>query len=471
MPNEKYEVATKRSKDCLRMFASQKLRLFPPGQRAQERLKEGGQPDPERLMKYSPKFAAILRKILEAPGSSLVYSQFLDMEGIGIFSVVLDINDFHRIDIQVDESGKMRFGPSSIANLKKGPGVNRYLTFTGSRSSSNTNVRNTALKLFNARYSDGRFIDLPPEMSEALVEAGFTGNLKGELCRVFCITSAGAEGLSLRNVRRVHIMEPFWNHVRTDQVKGRAVRICSHIDLEYSSDPLLNERTVEVYTYCSVYDPQAILKPDGSTGFPRVDQTILNTDGLRADEAKALGFDVPPGATDYVVTSDQYLNQLSERKKKILQSIQDLMKTNAVDCKINMYENGDDGLGCIKLPGTPQQYAIHPNLKKDIAETSTQFPDEEVMVEAQAQPAEPQAAQASEAVQIAQPKPKTKRTIKAREIIVDKVPYIAVPMIPKGQIHPLTYSLYARGDLSMVKRVGISLADSDGNPTADIELF
>ena len=498
LPGENYSVATKRSKDCLRIFASQKLRLFPPGEKTQQKINDGAQPDPERLMKYSPKFAAILRKILEAPGSSLVYSQFLDMEGIGIFSVVLDINDFHRIDIEVDDEGKMRFGPTTIANLKKGPGANRYLTFTGVQSSSgfagvsgrrrygsSINLRNMALKLFNARYSEGKFIDLPPEMSEALVAAGFTGNLKGELCRVFCITSAGAEGLSLRNVRRVHIMEPFWNHVRTDQVKGRAVRICSHIDLDYSPDETINQRTVEVYTYCSVYSTEALLKPDGSTGFPRIDQTIMNTDGMKAEEAKALGFDVPEGATDYIVTSDQYLNQLSERKKKVLQNIQNLMKTNAVDCKINMYENGDDGLGCIKLPGTPQQYAIHPDLKKDIAETSTKYPDETLVSDSAAPaaalpPADvpvaaPAAAAAvgSEGELAPAPAPAPvlppaqtrapKRTIKAREIIINKVPYLAVPVLQKGQIVPLTYNLYGRADLKMVKKVGTADADSDGN--------
>jgi len=506
LPGENYNLATKRSKDCLRIFASQKLRLFPPGEKTQQKINDGAPSDPERLMKYSPKFAAILRKILEAPGSSLVYSQFLDLAGIGIFSVVLDINDFHRIDIEVDDEGKMRFGPTTIANLKKGPGANRYLTFTGIQSSSgfagisgrrrygsSINLRNMALKLFNARYSDGKFIDLPPEMSEALVAAGFTGNLKGELCRVFCITSAGAEGLSLRNVRRVHIMEPFWNHVRTDQVKGRAVRICSHIDLDYSPDETINQRTVEVYTYCSVYSTEALLKPDGSTGFPRIDQTILNTDGMKAEEAKALGFDVPEGASEYIVTSDQYLNQLSERKKKVLQNIQNLMKTNAVDCKINMYENGDDGLGCIKLPGTPQQYAIHPDLKKDIAETSTKYPDESLVSDSAPAPAPSAAdafsgdaaaaAAASEgelapapapapvlAAAAPAPAPKPKRTIKAREIIINKVPYLAVPVLQKGQIVPLTYNLYGRADLKMVKKVGTADADSDGKPISP-ELF
>ena len=42
-------------------------------------------------------------------------------------------------------------------------------------------------------------------------------------------------------------MEPYWNNVRLNQVKGRAVRICSHTDLPYA------ERDVEIYTYYSIF--------------------------------------------------------------------------------------------------------------------------------------------------------------------------------------------------------------------------
>uniref|UniRef100_A0A6C0KN46 Helicase ATP-binding domain-containing protein n=1 Tax=viral metagenome TaxID=1070528 RepID=A0A6C0KN46_9ZZZZ len=491
LPGEKYEVATRRSKECLKLFASQKLRLFAPGKKLQDEVKAGSEPDPERLAKYSPKYATILKKILEAPGSSLIYSQFLDMEGIGIFTTVLEINDFHRIDIRADETGTMRFSDLTIANLKKGPGVNRYLSFTGGEAPA---LRNMALKVFNSKFSDNTFTELPPEMSQVLVEAGYTGNLVGNLCRVFCITSAGAEGLSLRNVRRVHIMEPFWNHVRTDQVKGRAVRICSHIDLDYSADPLLNQRTVEVYTYCSVFDSQALIKPDGSAGFPRIDQTILNGDGVKPREAEKLGFTVPPGATDYVITSDEYLHQISQRKKKVLQNIQDLMKTNAVDCQINQYENEEEGLACITLPGTPQQYAFHPNLMKDIAETSTKFRDADLKPVAPLPSAEVEEAravfasadadagkaqgqkqatpltQAPVAKQL-QPQVQPKPTLRAYEIIVNKVPYLAVPVLPKGQSIPFIFDLYSRGDIRRTKKIGRSIADSRGNPTSDIELF
>ena len=457
-PGEKYVVATERAKECLKTFATPRLRLYDPGKSIRKEAEAGVPADPNRLMKYSPKYAAILTRILDAPGSSLVYSQFLDMEGIGIFTRVLGINEFEPIVIEAGESG-MRFSAATVASLKKGGAVHRYLSFTGSVTRE---IRTMALRVFNAKFADGKFSELPPDMSEVLVGAGFTGNLHGELCRVFCITSAGAEGLSLRNVRRVHIMEPYWNHVRTDQVKGRAVRICSHIDLEYNADPMLNERTVEVYTYCSTFAAEALLHPSGDGGYPQIDQTLLNGDGLKPTEAAELGFPVPAGITDYVITSDEYLLQLSERKKKLLQNIQDLMKTSAVDCQINQYENEDDGLECVVISGTTSQYAYHPILTKDIANTATAFRTVAPAPAAQAA----QAAPAVQAVQAVQAKPPS--NIISYEIVVNKVPYIAVAKLKKGQTQPLTYDLYARGDVNRLKKLGTSIASADGLPTKNV---
>ena len=53
-------------------------------------------------------------------------------------------------------------------------------------------------------------------------------NYLGEIIKVLMITSAGSEGINLRNTRYVHIMEPYWHPVRVEQVIGRARRICSH---------------------------------------------------------------------------------------------------------------------------------------------------------------------------------------------------------------------------------------------------
>lgn len=488
LPGEDYSNATRRAKRCLDNFARSKLRLFKKQMnvRQEKQLAEGQVPDPSLLPKYSPKMAEILINIYKSPGSNLVYSQFLDMEGIGIFLVVLRANDFEPIVIESDGAGKLRFSEDTIKSLKKGPTVFRYLSFTGGEKSD---VRAMALKVFNARYVEeeaaegeapvGKYPDLDPEMAAVLLESGFKGNLNGELCRVFCITSAGAEGLSLRNVRRVHIMEPYWNHVRTDQVKGRAVRICSHADLPFTADPSTNQRTVEVFTYCSVYSDQSLLHPTGDGEYPVIDQILQSNDGLLPEEATELGFLVPAGARQYIPTSDEYLYSLSERKKALLSSLQSIMKTSAVDCQINQYENEEEGLGCVLIPGTAEQYAYHPILKTDIAKTNTEFSesaDGGIQMRGAPRPAAAAAAEGDEGEDadirpLAVPLPAAARApqaIKARVIYYERKPYLAVPVLEKGQVLPLTYDIYARADVYRVKKLGTTEADESGMPTGDI---
>jgi hypothetical protein len=444
-----YPEATKKLKECLIKYDKSRLFLYNTADNLIDRARANEPADTKRLAKYSPKYAEILKRILTAPGSSLVYSQFLDMEGIGIFSLVLQANGFHPIEIVKDPAtGTMVFTQASIDNIKLGKGLNRFLTFTGASGKDNTEIRIMALKVFNAKYDNESFVELPPQMSQVLVEAGYTGNVDGSLCRAFCITAAGAEGLSLKNVRRVHIMEPFWNHVRTDQVKGRAVRICSHIDLD------LADRNVEVYTYCSVFD-------DGVTGdaVKIESKEITSKDSVKPEQAVEMGFTPRAAALEYTLTSDQYLYQLSERKKKVLQNIQNLMKTNAVDCAINKYENEEEGLGCITLPDKPQQYAFHPILKKDIAETSTQFPKDVISEAAVPAPAPGAAAEPKP-----KPKPSGTKAVQAIIITLAGTPYISVPD-PKS---PLTRTLYGRGDTSLTKKLGEYSTDAEGKRIGDV---
>ena len=68
-------------------------------------------------------------------------------------------------------------------------------------------------------------------------------NLHGEVIKVIIISRAGGEGLDLKNIRQVHIMEPWYNLNRTEQVIGRAVRTCSHKNLDFKN------RNVELYLY------------------------------------------------------------------------------------------------------------------------------------------------------------------------------------------------------------------------------
>ena len=75
-------------------------------------------------------------------------------------------------------------------------------------------------------------------------------NLRGETIKILLTTKTGAEGRDLKNVRQVHIVEPYWNPVRIKQVK-RAVRVGSHIQLPEKK----NSRNIYVsFNYKTCYE-------------------------------------------------------------------------------------------------------------------------------------------------------------------------------------------------------------------------
>jgi hypothetical protein len=279
-------------------------------------------PVPEsRLDHYSPKLDHMLRRIQNAKGSNLVYSQFKTVEGLGVLGLALKANGFKEIRIDGPDQAPY-FTPETIASLQKGPEARekRFITFTGEGSKDR---RNLILNVFN-----GHFDKLPANMRAVMEPYAARRNNYGEICWVIGITGAGAEGISLKCCRAVHIMEPYWNNVRLDQVKGRAIRICSHKDLPFA------ERDVEIFTYYTVF----------------------------SDKQKQ-GLDMNLKTTDQNETSDEKVFHVSIKKDRINQSILTVMKESAVDCGLNSADN--DGVQCFVVEGRADQYLFDPNLEVD----------------------------------------------------------------------------------------------------------
>jgi hypothetical protein len=287
-------------------------------------------PENEQLKTYSTKYHEIITRINASKGSSLVYSTFKTVEGIGLLGYALEANGYAPIKITGTETD-MFLDEATVKSFTENPGQPRYIMYSGDAS---VRMRQTLINLFNARLDK-----LPPKIAKVLRDSGLsdTQNFKGEICRVFMITGAGAEGLSLRNVRTVHIMEPYWNKVRTDQVKGRAVRICSHSSLPYSEDPEENQRTVEVYTYIAQFNKD----------LPLPFQIELS-DGKK--------------------TSDAHIQQLADLKDTINSDILGLVKNGAVDCLLNQAEN-EASITCFVQEGTVSDFLYDPRINEDISMT------------------------------------------------------------------------------------------------------
>lgn len=281
---------------------------------------------PEALQTYSPKFLHMLENIddIEHQGLHLVYSQFRTAEGIGIFSLVLEKNGFARFKIKKNH---LNVWEIDIPEVDEGKPT--YALYTGTET---TEEKEMLRHIYNGEWNQ------IPESIGSVLKLKYHNNNMGEVIKVFMITSSGSEGINLRNTRYVHIMEPYWHPVRTEQVIGRARRICSHKDLPKAL------QTVEVYVYLMIFSENQL----------KSDEAI---ELKRKDLSKAIPR-VP-------ITSDQYLFEISEIKANLTSQLTDAVKESAFDCYI--YSNGK----CVNFGDpTNDKYAYVPDYAEQQNDTT-----------------------------------------------------------------------------------------------------
>ena len=85
--------------------------------------------------------------------------------------------------------------------------------------------------------------NLTPDVRSELKAATGPLNIKGERVKVIIVSRAGSEGLDFQNIRQTHILDPWYNLNRQDQIIGRAVRNFSHCALPYE------QRNVSIFLY------------------------------------------------------------------------------------------------------------------------------------------------------------------------------------------------------------------------------
>jgi len=276
------------------------------------------------LPTFSPKYATMVAKIRESAGPALVYSQFKTLEGLGIFAAALRASPEKYLPLDIQKVGGEWMIPESLltAEAKARP---RYILYTGDQE---LDKRRLLLQLYNADLSS-----LPPRLAAQCADllAGAPDNRDGRVCRVFMITQSGAEGISLFNTRQVHIMEPYWNNVRLQQVIGRAIRLCSHQDLPW------DDRVVDIFTYVSVFSSKQ--KAEGS-------KTLM--------------------MSDKSMTTDEMIFDIATKKQKLADGLFEIAQTSAVDCEIHFHEHGKV-TQCFKYEdGSHPLFMFHPDWRKDL---------------------------------------------------------------------------------------------------------
>ena len=251
---------------------------------------ETGFLDEKHLQKYSAKFFEALQNIKYGKGICYVYSEFV-WGGVLPFAMMLEQNGFERYPWSgerplLDYPKKRNpicaiCGQGSLAKVHENKSNKdyhefrrvRYILMTGNANISVLDPRS----LLNIINNDN--------------------NKNGEEVKVIIGTRTTAEGMDFKRIRQVHILEPWFNLSRMDQITGRGSRFCSHADL-----PKL-EQNVEVFYY-------AAAPPESES------KRIKETE-----------------------TVDTRIYRLAEIKDRKIKKVEYILKQAAVDCALN--KNGN----------------------------------------------------------------------------------------------------------------------------------
>lgn len=206
----------------------------------------------DRLGEYSSKIKSMIECIRKSEGIAFIYSQFINS---GVIPIALAL----------EHAGYSKYGGSLLEKEVK-PSLGKYIIISGMNDLSKNAYKNY-LKIEN-------------------------DNRDGKQVKIIIGSETASEGLDFRFIRSVHILEPWFHLNKLDQVIGRAIRNCSHIDLP------LDKRNVTVYFY------------------------IANSSTHKNRESLDLS-----------------IYREAEKKAQNMSEIEYILKTNAVDCSINKSNN------------------------------------------------------------------------------------------------------------------------------------
>lgn len=207
---------------------------------------------PELLKKYSAKLNDIVDCILNSEGIVYVYSYYL-------YSALLPLA------IALEHRGFKRSNGSTILEKDNKTNTNLYYSLLTKDSQLKTDIQSEIEKITS------------------------TENINGEKVKVILGTSVTAEGINFKRIRQIHIVEPWFHLNKLEQITGRAIRMCSHIDLPP------DKRNVTIYRHAAL----------------------------------------PEDTSDKKECTDLRIYRIAENKQIYINKIEKILIENSIDCNLN----------------------------------------------------------------------------------------------------------------------------------------
>lgn len=215
----------------------------------------------DSLSQYSAKMKSIVDYILNAEGIVFVYSAFL-YSGILPLAMALEHVGFEKYDgnnLLPDMTKKNKITPTP-----------KYILLSANSQFSSNNDKEINV-------------------------AKHPNNQDGSMVKVILGSSIATEGIDFKNIREIHILEPWYHLQKQEQIIGRGARHCSHQSLP------LSKRNVMIYQH-------------------------VNT----------------KNASTKKETIDLRVCRIAVNKQQKIDKVADVLRSNAVDCALNLFANKHD---------------------------------------------------------------------------------------------------------------------------------
>ena len=242
---------------------------------------------PHQLAKFSSKYAQILKNILVSPGIAFVYCDNIDI-GVETIAMILD------------SAGYEKMGGGHYLHDHDCAPANRICSICNRTRSDKVHIKN-GHRFQQARYVVIQQAETGQSNQDTINALNNYTNRHGADVKIILGSPVTKESLDFHFIRQVHVASAWYNMSRIMQIIGRAVRNCSHAQLDK------DDRNVTVFRYCT----SPPLKP--VAGVPGI---FLN-----------------------IETADEKFWRLAEGKDVVIKKIERLMKKIAFDCQMNKKAN------------------------------------------------------------------------------------------------------------------------------------
>lgn len=237
----------------------------------------------DKLQRYSSKYFNLINHIVEltkdiTEGKLFLHTREKTSDGIPIIAAILSANGFVK-----------------YSSTRSSQNVD-YKTFAVLHGGITPRDRQKILKSYNGPRNN------------------YPDNRTGKYIKILLATDVLVEGVNLYDTVEEHILNPWWNLSKIDQIKGRGARFCSTSNI--------STKTVKVFKYMTTmqnYGYKVITKNDKK--FKR-----------RVDLKKL--YKIEDSDIDYE-TIDQKKYTIAINKDFKFKQIERILKENSFDCSLN----------------------------------------------------------------------------------------------------------------------------------------